>query len=185
MKEIRDIKLENDEILENTHNALRDLILNTLSKQNTLTCKHCISPMSFYKEYCTVKITGARQIGHTSALVRAALEFSKNALILSPNIHMCENGCKLMVHRFSEHLKEFDEVCINKYTKYSVELTDGSKYSFLPLQSYIGRIEHCEDLDAVFIDCTYRLTAAAEEALYKNVGTAMRNSEQKLFVFVQ
>lgn len=79
------------------YDCLKQLIKNSLSIRKKLGKDYIdsISKKAYLKEYCTIKISGSRQSGHTTA-IKKLLEKFKNPIVLVKEerlkkIYYCEN----------------------------------------------------------------------------------------------
>ena len=162
----------NDIIWDNTYQALTCLI------ENCYFAQHAYPPatsdnISYWKEFCTVRMQTARRSGHTMSICRVAHEYFRKALILTYNLDVA--------HRTKKRFENINEAHILKTTN-RIESGD-SKYYFESINSFEG----CRGLDfeAVFVDCAFMLSKQKEDKIYNALAPSMARHSEKFFIFVE
>ena len=177
-KQLIDRSLVQDSIYQNTYNALKGLIDNSLLTQLTYD-NHCCDDLSYHKEFCTVKMCGPRRSGRTTAMCNLAYEYFDKVIFLSPNYDMTE---RLSIN-FTNILKGERYAAVTRHTKFEIETTTG--YYIFGSQNSIDILKVKESgFEAVFMDETFNMTKSKENDIYNAFGPSMKNSPQKLFVFI-
>lgn len=101
-----------------------------------------VSIKAFLKNFCTIKVCSARRSGHSTAIIKSAVDFER-PLILFPNDDMAKN---------------LKKVAKNLYPKESKKMT------FCSINSKIGYNQI--NADVVFVDCTSLLSSTKIDELY-------------------
>lgn len=161
-------------IWDNTYQALTGLVENCYFAQATY--PPAISDnMSYWKEFCTVRMYTARRSGHTTSICKVAHEYFRKALILAYNLDSAQK-----IKETFENIN-VDKAHILKTTN-RVESLD-SKYYFESINSF----ENCRGLDfeAVFVDCAFMLSKQKEDKIYNILAPSMAKHSEKFFIFVE
>lgn len=167
------------QIWENTYTSLKSLVENSYYGQLafSLDCRpKCDYTISYFNEFCTVRMCTSRGSGHSTAICRVAREYFSRVIFLSFNLSMAERlretFCSLEVDSF-EFIKN----------KQEIQTRGGGRYWFgstKSLDSFRG--VECE---AVFIDGTFDLTDKNKDLIYLTLAPCMKNYPQRFFVFIQ
>lgn len=172
----------NKKIADRTYLALKYLYLNAKDVQNDTKIKnlHYPHPLSYAKEFCTIRLTTARRGGHSSAIARFINEYYDNQWVL---ISINQN---MSLHNLNK-IKLFGNKYIQKMTTSSVEYKNKNKTGKTILTS-LGSFERDMrglDINGVIVDGACMLSNKAEEKLY-NIGMeCMRLQPHQFFIFVE
>jgi len=147
-----------------------------------------LSPLSFAKEFCTIKVCSARSSGHSMAinkfiLDKAAKSNEKWALI-SHNQHCLERN----LNGISEHIKSLNgeviaSYSINYFTKHKIVFANGGEIHLISINSTINL--RGLELDGIIIDCSSIISEKKIEQLYNDGFQCMSTKQYKYLIFVE
>ena len=141
-----------------------------LAKQSKLVQKEFVInrrvDISHLKEFCTVKVSTARRSGHTTAIVKIALESvqkKKNVLVLSHNQHMSRAIC-------GQAINEVIPEMVN-YTSHRLR-TESNTIWFDSRGNNYDRFKGPQ-IDVVLVDCATFWSPNKIDEMYKIVAPSM------------
>jgi hypothetical protein len=163
-----------------TYQALENLYLNLQDMQQEENVKNLRKkdPLAHAKEFGTLKLTGPRQTGHTTAIQT----FIRNKLInerekwaiLSPNLKMS--------NIFFQKLN--DGINIDSYKNNSIQYKNGSLISCVGIQQFVN-IGKGIELNGIIVDCASLIKPSQLEELYDIGIKAMQFQKFISFIFVE
>lgn len=140
---------------ERLHRAMSELIEISKESQNQARKIYENHFNAFAKEICTIVLGCARRSGHTGLINTLIKERFPNALVLFPNLKLCDNYTK----------------------KYGLI----QNASFSPIQCAEWNIP--ENVDAVIVDGSYFISEKSTEKIYKKLSDKCK--KEFYFIFLQ
>jgi len=175
-KQIIDYSVVQEKMWKNTYDALKLLVDNSYYAQISFIPQWGCEEKSYWKEFCTVRLTTSRRSGHTTSVCKLAHEYFDKAIFLSPSLEISKN-LNLMFRNLQRDNSDY-----KKITDFEI-LTSNGGY-FFGTHNSIDKFRGI-DCEAVIIDGTFSLSHQKEEDVYEILGPCMCKHPQKFFIFVQ
>jgi len=162
--------------------TILDEVLSKLIKhniQNQQKIKTDLDFIAYAKEFCTIKLGAWRRSGHSTALVKNAIRYCENCLILTYTLSQSE----YLMSMFKEEAG--DQITV--YDQKTVKLGGDRTYHF----STFGAIKEGSNrfmgirLDSVMVDIYSFMSKEKTDLLYELTEPCMSQEELKLFVFME
>jgi len=121
--------------------------------------KQYLSPTSWAKEFCTLKISTSRGTGHTSCIKKLIEDrFNKNVILLFPSVNFLNN--------------------------FKYQLKEKPSYPILNINCNLRGIE-LSNKQAIIIDNSCFLSSQKINTIYSCFGVGVENKNPFFFIFVQ
>jgi len=141
-------------------------------------------PLSFAKEFCTIKVCSARRSGHSTAISKFLLSrCSKNKekwALLSYNHQMSKANsqtCLKMIETESNYKYKAEHLSLD-----NIKFKNKGEIIF---KSFFSNSIRGYDLDGIIVDCATLFNRDKIDQLYNDGIACMNTKEHKLFIFIE
>ncbi len=156
---------------DNVYQATKLLIESSKESQELNKDKDKERNLNYLKSFCTIKVSTARQCGHTTAIVKLVSEFERSIVIV-PNEHQERAMMKLLLE--SNNKSNFD--LSNSYIKNINELN-----SLYGLQ----RVNGLNNINAIFVDISSMISNKKIDEIYKLALSYCQKDNYFYLIFVE
>jgi len=175
----------NMQLIDNTINALYNATFNSCVMQDKYKTEH-LNNLQYFKEFCTIKYSSARQTGHTTAILYLIRRYFYNALFLSPTHEMSQKLCTTLVNWnniFSQkpiYNHTIDSVKIKNDFTDENDIYIFKSYKNLNINSLRGTM-----FEAIVVDGTFGLNDKIIKMIYEQLSVNMTHNHFKFFYFIE
>lgn len=163
--------METFHMKDNVYQATKLLIESSKESQELNKDKDKERNLNYLKSFCTIKVSTARQCGHTTAIVKLVSEFERSIVIV-PNEHQERAMMKLLLE--SNNKSNFD--LSNSYIKNINELN-----SLYGLQ----RVNGLNNINAIFVDISSMISNKKIDEIYKLALSYCQKDNYFYLIFVE
>jgi hypothetical protein len=139
------------------------------------------SPLSFAKEWATIKVCSARRSGHSTAIAHFVLNRKNEKwAIIAPSLSMVSRNHEL-INSKNTVLPFRNTLLFNN--RQEIVFKEGGEVHFLSEGSF-DRLRG-QELDGIIVDCVSFMSQKKIEELYKVGMPSMQNKKYKFFIFIE
>lgn len=152
-----------------------------------------LSPLSFAKEFCTIKVCSARRSGHSMAINKFLLDktiiSNEKWALIAHNQHCLEVFSSKNLSRISEYVKCLKKEMttlsnyINYYNTHKITFNNGGEIHLISINS-TNNLRGLE-LDGIIVDCASILSEKKIGQLYNDGFQCMSTKKYKHLIFVK
>jgi hypothetical protein len=139
----------------------------------------------FYKEFCTIKMSTTRGLGHTQAIINTSIKYFNKILILTPTLDISEqtkNKFSYIPNIKITKKHTLNSLDIKPITTDLIE-TNNKQFHFGSLHTINNFRGY--DLEAVYVDVACMMKDNQEKDIYTTLAPCMHNYPYKYFIFIQ
>lgn len=139
----------------------------------------------YHKEFCTIKMSTARGLGHTQAIINTSIKYFNKILILTPTLDISEqtkNKFSYIPNTKITKKHALNSLDIKPITTDLIKVNDKQFHfgSFNNINNFRGY-----DLEAVYVDVACMINNKQEKEIYDTLAPCMNNYPHKFFIFIQ
>ena len=169
----------------NTTKALELLIESSQIAQQYYAILNYQNNYQYYKEFCTIKMSTTRGLGHTQAIINTSIKYFNKILILTPTLNISEqtkNKFSYIPNTKITKKHAINSLDIKPITTDLIETNNKQFHfgSFNNINNFRGY-----DLEAVYVDVACMMNDKQEREIYDTLAPCMHNYTYKYFIFIE